>query len=157
MDKIYDKIPGLGTGRGSFQVGIRSRLYRAPDHLLIIQSSGFTEDYKRIFFRDIRYVEVRKTQAQLINAIVSAVLTVLIGLLYFATVPWGLVIVFCFPFAIWFLANIVWGPTVECCISTNVQTLKLSTPRRRKKVPVLINFLREQTAAFQPVETTQPA
>lgn len=58
------------------------------------------------------------------------------------------------PFLVWFIINLVLGPTVECYISTNVQTLKLPAPRRRKKVTALINFLREQTAAFSPVETT---
>jgi hypothetical protein len=157
MATTYDKIPGLGSGRGGLQFAVRSRMYRGLDHLLVVQSTGYTEDYRRIFYRDIRYVEVRKSQGQLIHGIISAVLTLLVALTYFMTVPWGLVIVFCFPFVIWFLANIVWGPTVECYVSTNVQTLRIPTPRRRKKVTVLIDFLREQTAAFEPVETTQPA
>ena len=56
------------------------------------------------------------------------------------------------PFYRWFLVDLVHGPDCQCYISTNVQTLKIPTPRRRKKVDMLIDFLREQTAAFQPVE-----
>jgi hypothetical protein len=156
MAKIYQKIPGIGTGRGSFQIASRSRVYTAPDHLLIVQSTGYTEEYKRIFFRDIRYIDVRKTNGQIWLAAISGVLTLLFFLLYFAHVPGGLVAVFCFPFAIWFLANFLRGPTCECYISTNVQTLKLPAPRRVKKVATLIEFLRAQTAAFDSVDAPQP-
>jgi hypothetical protein len=158
MEKIYEKIPGLGTGRGGLQLAMRSRMYRGPDHLLIVQSTGYTEEYKRVFFRDIRYVEVRETQGQLVSTIVSGVLTSGLAFLYFAhEIPIIGIILICAPFAVWFILNLVWGPTVVCHISTNVQTLKLPTPRRRKQVGVLIDFLREQTAAFEPIENAQPS
>jgi hypothetical protein len=158
MAKTYEKIPGLGSGRGGLQVAVRSRMYRGPDHLLIVQSTGYTEEYKRIFYRDIRYVEVRPTQGQVIGGVISGLLTALLALLYFVpSMPVVAVILICSPFLVWFIINLVRGPTVECFISTNVQTLKMPTPRRRKKVDALINFLREQTAAFEPVATTPQA
>jgi uncharacterized integral membrane protein len=156
MAKIYEKIPGLGSGRGSFQVATRSRMYRGPDHLLIVQSTGYTEEYKRIFFRDIRYVEVRKTQAQLFTGIVAALVTLLLALLLLFNVPKIAVALFCLPFLTWFIVNLALGPTCECYIATNVQTLKIPTPRRMRKVTMLIGFLRAQTAAIESVETPQP-
>jgi hypothetical protein len=156
MAKIYEIIPGLGTGRGNLQIAVRSRIYRGPDHLLILQSTGYTEEYKRIFYRDIRYVEIRKTQAQIWHAVISGVFLLLVFLLYFVHVPGGLVAVFCFPFFIWFLANLLRGPTCDCFVSTNVQTLKIPAPGRMKKVPIIINFLRTRTAAFDSIETSQP-
>jgi hypothetical protein len=157
MAKIYQKIPGLGSGRGSFQVAMRSRMYRGSDHLLIVQSTGYTEDYKRIFYRDIRYVEVRKTQTQVVIGIVSALITLLLAMLLFFNVPAIAVVLFCAPFFIWFTVNLSLGPTCECYVATNVQTLKIPAPRRLRKVTVLITFLRAQTAAFDSAETPQPA
>jgi hypothetical protein len=148
MAKVYDKIPGLGSGRGGLQVAMRTRLYRGPDHLLIVQSTGYTEEYKRVFFRDIRYVEVRHTNGQTVQAIVLMVIAMLISLLYFATVPVVAVVLLASPFVIWFVLNLVWGPTCACFVSTNVQTLQLPTPRRLKKVAQFVAFLREQTATF---------
>jgi hypothetical protein len=156
MAKIYQKIPGIGTGRGSFQIASRSRLFAAPDHLLVVLNTGYTEEYKRIFFRDIRSVDVRKTNGQVINAIVSAVLTLLMALFYFVSLPILVVALFCAPFLAWFIVNLLRGPTCECFISTNVQTLKLPAPRRAKKVATLIAFLRAQTAAFTSVDAPQP-
>jgi hypothetical protein len=156
MAKIYQKIRGIGTGRGSFQIASRSRVYTARDHLLVMQSTGYTEEYKRIFFRDVRSVEVRHTNGQFWNGLISAIITLLLSLTYFVYVPRGLVAVFCFPFAVWFLANLLRGPTCECYINTNVQTLKLPAPRRVKKVAMLIEFLRAQTAAFDSADAPQP-
>jgi len=153
---IYKKIPGVGTGRGGFQIASRSRLYQAPDHLLILQSTGYTEEYKRLFFRDIRAVEVRDSQGQIWRAVVSAVITVLLALTYFVYVPWGLVVVFCFPFVIWFIANLVWGPMCVCYISTNIQTLKIPAPQRRKKLDAFIQFLNGRIATSDSVGTPQP-
>jgi len=156
MAKNYRKIPGVGTGRGSLQIAARSRLFTAKDHLLIVQSTGYTEEYKRVFFRDIRYIDVRKTKGQARIAVVTAILTLLLALLYFAKLPVILVALFCSPFVAWFIVNLFRGPTCECYISTNVQTLKLPAPRRMNKIATLINFLRAQTAAFDSVDTPQP-
>jgi uncharacterized integral membrane protein len=136
---------------------MRSRMYRGTDHLLVVQSTGYTEDYKRIFYRDIRYVEVRRTQTQLFTGLVAALVPLLLAMLLLFNVPKVAVVLFCSPFLIWFLVNLALGPTCECYIATNVQALKIPTPRRVRKVPVLIAFLRAQTAAFDSAETPQPA
>jgi hypothetical protein len=157
MAKIYEKIPGLGTGRGGLQIAVRARLYHGPDHLLIVQGTGYTEEYKRVFYRDIRYVEVRHTNGQTAQAIISMVIGLLLGLLFLTPTPGWLIAIFCSPFALWFVINLILGSTCECFISTNVQTLKVPAPRRLKKVVVLIEFLRAQTAAFASPETPQAA
>ena len=151
MAKTYKKIPGVGTGVSSFQAAARSRIFTASDHLLIMQSTFFTEEYKRIFFRDIRYVEIRPTTAQVWMAVVSGILTVLIGLLYFLYLPVVAVVIFSSPFVVWFVLNLILGPTCKCYIGTKVQTLELPAPKRVKKVATLIAFLRAQTVGSNPV------
>ena len=84
MDKIYGKHSGLRHGARQLLARLRfAPDIAAPDHMLIVQSTGFTEEYKRIFYRDIRYVEVRKSQRQLWIAVSFRVLTTLDGLFCF--------------------------------------------------------------------------
>ncbi len=155
MNLEYRKIDGLGVGRGSFQVGQRSRLYQGSDHLLVVRSTGYTEDYSRVSYQNIRYVVIRRTHGRERQAMLSGLLLVLIGLLYFAHLPWGLVVVFDFPFFIWFIANLVWGETCRTYVNTDIQTLELPVPRRVRKIPILIQFLTEKMNVAPPpvVET----
>lgn len=157
MAQTYQPIPGLGTGRNFLQVALRSRIFRGADHMLIMQSTGYTEEYKRIFYRDIRYVEIRKSRRQLWIGVISGGMTLFFLLLYAMKVPGGVAITLGLPFLIVFLVNLFKGPTCECYISTSVQTLKIPTPRRMNKVDTLVAFLRAQTAAFTPSEAPQPA
>ncbi|MEI9999184.1 MAG: hypothetical protein WDO13_08420 [Verrucomicrobiota bacterium] len=157
-EKIYTKIPGLGSGRGKLRVALRSRLFRAADHLLIVQSTGYTEDYKRIFFRDIRAVEVRRTQGQIWQAAIALGALLVFGLLNVTVgLPVVLALLFGAPFLVWLLVNIARGPSCDCYVVTNVQTLLVPTPGRINQVPVFVAFLRENVALLEPQEPPTPA
>lgn len=147
MKSPYHGIKGLGTGAGKLQVGVRSRLYEGPDHLLVVQSTGYTEDYKRVAYQNIRYVIIRRTFSQQRQAMISAGLFLLISLLYLTPVPWPAVLTFSASFAIWFVVNIVKGPGCLAYVNTDIQTVELPVPRRVNKVPVFIEFLRSKTAS----------
>lgn len=158
MASEYSKIPGIGTGRGSFQVALRARLYQGPDHLLIVYSTGYTEEYKRIFYRDIRYVEVKKSDRAIWYGLISGSAMLLLILCALAnpgaTIP---ILIFGIPFLIWFVINLLLGSGCVCRINTNVQTLELPAPRRKRKVAFLIDFLRSKTEAVNTSTTEQPA
>jgi uncharacterized integral membrane protein len=157
MAKVYKKIPGMGSGRGRAQPAMRSRIYSGPDHLLVVQSTGYTEEYKRIFYRDIRYVEVRRNRAQLWQAIFSgSLMGFLLLILILVRTQMVVFAVLSFPLFIWFMINLFRGSTCDCYISTSVQTLLLPAPSRKNKVPKLIQFLRTQTEAIEPVAPEQP-
>jgi hypothetical protein len=145
MSNTYQAIKGLGTGAGKLQVGLRSRLYQSPEHLLIVQSTGYTEDYKRVSYENIRYVVIRHTLSQQRQAMVSGGLFLLVSLLYLSAMPWIAVLVFSSPFAIWFIINVALG--AGCCtyVNTDIQTVELPVPRRLKKVPILVDFLHAKT------------
>jgi hypothetical protein len=147
MSNPYKAIKGLGTGRGKLQVGLRSRLYQGPDHLLLLQSTGYTEDYKRVAYENIRYVVVRRTHGQERQAMISGGLFLLISLLYLTSMPWFGVLLCSSPFAIWFVVNIFLGTACATYVNTDIQTLELPVPRRLSKVPVFIDFLRSKTAS----------
>jgi hypothetical protein len=152
MSNPYKAIKGLGTGRGKMQIAMRSRLYQAPDHLLLLQSNGFSEEYKRVAYENIRYVIVRHNYSMERTAMISGGLF-LLSLLLLLAWSWHVVLFFCTPFAVWFILNLAWGKGCIASINTDIQTLELPVPRRVKKVPALIEFLRSKTA----VETAPAA
>ena len=52
----YQKLPGRGVGFTGY-----SRLFVGPDHLLLVWSTGYSEHYRRFFFRDIQAFLVART------------------------------------------------------------------------------------------------
>jgi hypothetical protein len=156
MAKTYNPIPKIGTGKFGFEVGMRNRLYQGPDHLLIVQSTGYTEEYKRIAYPDIRYLMVMETYGQTRQGMVSGAIILLILFCHFLGLPWLVVGVISTPFLFWFVANIMLGPSCRCYLNTHVQTVQLPAPRRMKKVPVLRAFLQSQIPSSPPAGAEQP-
>lgn len=146
MARTYLPIPGVGTGRFSLQLAVRNRMYQGPDHLLVVQSTGYTEEYKRIFYRNIRYVDVRASRRHIWQGVIFGSVILVLGLLLFV-LPMVLGLIFLAPFVIVFLVNLARGPACDCYVTTGVQTLRLPTPRRRDKVAAFIAFIREKAEA----------
>ena len=143
----YKKLPGRGA---NFVEHVS--LYMAPDHLLYVSGTGFSETYRRFYFRDIHAVTVRKT---------------LTGLML--NVLWGTLLFFCLVGAIstggawgwigWgtasgiFLAllllNIFRGPTCDCEIHTAVQSRRLYSVNRLRRAARFLTVLRPLLLAAQ--------
>lgn len=73
-EKEYKKIPGRGFKRGTWVsvIGIRARLWRGKDHILSVINQGYSEEYKRFYYKDIQAFTIRKTKYSLIiNIIIS--------------------------------------------------------------------------------------
>lgn len=149
MNKDYTPIPGLGTGRGSIQIGMRKRLYQGSDHLLLIQSTGYAEDYRRVFYRDIRYVLARENFRYFWFNVIFGLLTLGFLALYFTELPQPAIIVWSVIFGICLIVNLAKGSSCDCYVITNVQTLVVPTPQRMKKVPVLIEFLKTKAPSLE--------
>src|SRR5687768_16639659 len=56
--KDYKRIGGRGTRRRQFFT--RNTLWVGSDHLLQVEHTGYTEEYKRFYFRDIQAITVQK-------------------------------------------------------------------------------------------------
>ena len=159
--RLYRRLPGRGASLAHY-----IRLYQAPDHLLQVSSTGYSELYKRFYFRDIQAITIRKTGWA--NA-----WTLFFGLLFFGffllgfdlgragrTVLWSIAGFFMACMAVhWML-----GPTCVCHIRTAVQTEKLPTLRRVKAARKTINrikpFIAEaqgQLSAEELMQRMQPA
>ena len=55
--KPYTRLPGRGG-----MIFLTSRLWQGRDHLLLVHSSGVTENYQRFYFRDIQAIVVQRTR-----------------------------------------------------------------------------------------------
>ncbi|HZR47537.1 MAG TPA: hypothetical protein VFA47_12570, partial [Candidatus Manganitrophaceae bacterium] len=62
-EKEYRRLPGRGIKRGGFLAltAIRATLWEGKDHLLCLYRTGYTEEYKRFYYRDIQAFITRKT------------------------------------------------------------------------------------------------
>ena len=57
--------------KSGFQVATsnRSSLWLGKDHLLCVETTGYTETYKRFFFRDIQVLTLRRTYRRLLLSV----------------------------------------------------------------------------------------
>jgi len=120
----------------------RSSLWVGRDHLLQIDTTGYTETYKRFYFRDIQALVLCKTDTWLFHAVVFAALASLFGLIAFfggnpiAAWIFGSV---AGVFALCLLFDLVAGPTSRSYLRTAVQ----------KEMLVSLNRLRRTRRVFE--------
>lgn len=155
----YTRLSGSGTGLAS-----RSKLWLGTGHLLAITSTGYWENYRRFYFRDIQAFVIRPNNRGRIANIVFAVLASLpllsalvlaIGYNpdYELALFWGIIAgIFLACLAI----NTFRGPTCRVHVKTAVQMEELPSLRRLKRVNELLNFLQplitEAQGEFPPPE-----
>jgi len=114
---------------------VRSSLWLGKDHLLRIDTTGYTENYKRFYFRDIQAIIMRKTdRGKILNlalVAVSAIFTLFAGLASSIEARWilgSISALFLLPL----ILNVAAGATSVCHLRTAVQTEELPLTRLRK-------------------------
>ena len=147
--KEYRKLPGRGTRfEGSRLIaGVRKSctMWLAADHLLLIFSAHFCQEFKRFYLRDIQALTVRKTDVARHWTIVLGVLAGLFALIALAVkdpigswILWG-----CFAFwGVLALINAVRGPSCIVEIKTAAQTEELSSLKRLRNARKTLSILR---------------
>jgi hypothetical protein len=143
-------------------------LWLGTDHLLSIDSTGYTENYKRFYFRDIQAITIEKTRTwQIWNFIWGTSIFISVALAV-ATKPagppsgWsadGMVGLFVcggisLLLLIFFLINLLLGATCKCYLRTAVQIEELSSLRRIRKTSQILEKIRPLIAAAQGGELT---
>ena len=130
----------------------RSSLWLGKDHLLCVDSTGYAENYKRFYFRDIQAITIRKTEGCKVRLIVYGGLTVFFGMLAAiyrqAVTTW----LFGLPaalFALLFAINLFAGPTSACLLQTAVQTEELPSLNRLRRARKVLERLRTLITAAQ--------
>jgi hypothetical protein len=126
-EKIYRRLPGRGTNFYQY-----FRLYQGQDHLLLVISSGYYENYKRFFYRDIQSITLEKTGVRdLWTAVWAFLFFVFATFTVFNSGPEAVVLgVMAAVFMGLLLGNLALGPTCKCHIKTAVQTEHLPNFRR---------------------------
>ena len=154
--KDYHRLPGRGLrkqGFLSFSVaGSRARLWLGKDHLLMVESQFYREDYRRFYFRDIQAFVLRRTNQGRFISITLAVLVLLFGSISVGSAggvePYFFWIVTA-GFALFLLWNTLLGPTCECHLRTAVQMEELPSLRRLRRARRVLDRLRPLIIAAQ--------
>jgi hypothetical protein len=123
----------------------RSSLWLGKDHLLVIDTSGYTEAYKRFHFRDIQALVLCRTDTWLYHAVILAAFGSLFGLI--AIVGGNPVVAWIFGslaalFGILVVVDLLLGPSSKCYIRTAVQTEQLAPLARLRRAQKVLATLR---------------
>ena len=130
----------------------KTSLWLGKDHLLQIDSSGYSESYKRFYFRDIQALVMCKTQVWLYQAIVLAAFACFFGLL--PLLGGGPVLAWVFGSiaavsGLCLVVHLAPGASAKCCLRTAVQTEALPSLGRFRRAQKVFETLRPLIAAAQ--------
>ena len=144
--------------KGRWTVGFTTRdsLWLGKDHLLSINSTWFTEEYKRFYFRDIQAIVIRKTRRrEFWTMILSLLLLPCAGLaiqqfsktgLSADLLPWGIMTgIVALPLVL----NNLLGPACTCYVRTAVQVEQLASMNRVRRAHRILERIRPLIAAAQ--------
>jgi hypothetical protein len=132
----------------------RSTLLLGEDHLLKVESTIFSEDYKRFFFRDIQSITIKTNRRRMVwNSVLAVLLAVFLleGLLGTATwTAWAITMMVMASLTAWLLlTNNVFGTTCDVLIQTAVQNDVLTPLSRVKRANKALERLRPLIAQAQ--------
>lgn len=167
QDTTYRKLPGQGyrtTGSPALRIalffvigffvlllrGKKVRLWLGDDHLLVVDSDGYTEDYKRFYLKDIQGITIRRTvEGKFINFVL--VLPTILFLVLAASnrdMAPGLFFVAA-VFGFFLIINVVRGATCEAQLFTAIQSEKLVSLNRLKTAQKVLHTLEPLIMAAQ--------
>jgi len=133
----------------------RSSLWLGDDHLLLVDRNGFTETYKRFYFRDIQAFIIRATKTRKVwNWILGtiAVLILLFGLFASGGDKAGVIVTLVIAATICGIPlffNNLFGTTCACQIRTAVQTEEMPSLCRLPQTRKVFDKIRPLIAAAQ--------
>lgn len=148
--KPYRRLPG--RGRQTFGA---STLWEADDHLLLVTSTGFSESYRRFFYRDIGAIVVTRTRGMIIQLLIFGVIALLfaVGALAawqaLALVLW----ILAGAFALVSVITLLLGPTCKCSLRTPVQTHPLPSITRLRTARKVLARITPRIEAAQAILT----
>ena len=130
-----------------------SSLWLGKDHLLVVESNGYTERYRRFYFKDIQALIICKTKTGLIRAIILGALGLFFGLLAVALRDEPVALYFMGGMALLLVvsavADALYGPTALCSLRTAVQTEELPSLKRIRRAREVLEVLKPLLTAAQ--------
>ena len=162
-EKEYQRLtPARSRSEYAVAFTSRSSLWLGKDHLLCIDSSGYTETYKRFYFRDIQTVIIVISKRRVVWNWVLGPLTAIFLVLLLGSLPYtgstgsnsnlGEIVFFAFLgfiFALPLLINNILGPSCVCHLRTAVQIEELPPLNRLRRARKALNRLRPFMVAAQ--------
>jgi hypothetical protein len=152
---IYERLTRPATSVGSYRT-----LWFARDHLLLVSSSGYSEEYQRIQFSDIKGFFVIPSERRLYWNLPWFILALFSGVflsntLYSGRRPIfsGTILALSLIFILW---NTLLGPSCIAYVVTGVQTAQLPSLVRRRKTRKVLARLQPLIAALQSDMTAPP-
>lgn len=153
-EKEYKRLPGrkvmpLGFGRMTLWLG--------KDHLLFVNNRGYSEDYKRFYYRDIQGVLIQRTgRWKIVNVVLGSIagfFALIFGLGWRlkdwdvgALIAGGILIGL---FLVLLLINVVQGPTCVAYLRTAVHLQPLPSLHRVRTAMKALRLLRPHVEAAQ--------
>ena len=162
-EKEYQRLT-RARSRSAFAVAFISRscLWLGKDHLLCVDTSGYTETYKRFYFRDIQTVILMASNRRAIWNWVLGPPTAIFLVLLLGSLPYtgstgsssnlGEIVCFAFlasVFAVALLINSFLGPSCICHLRTAVQMEELPSLSRLRRARKVLNRIRPFLVAAQ--------
>jgi len=141
----------------------RSSLWLGDDHILFVENSGFTETYKRFYFRDIQTIGLQQTKRGRIWNIILGIFTAIFLAIIITMLPksspahwsgdtiaggvalgsiWAL-------FVLILMLNVFAGPTCKSFIRTAVQTEEIPSFCRLRQTRKVLAKIRPLIVAAQ--------
>jgi len=152
MTSIYTKLtPAHRTIAG------HTRLWLAPDHILLLISSRFAEDYKRFAFSDIQSIVVTELPSRLVPQIIMILAALAWMSLWFAVdIPFfkRTFLVTGALALLWSIIDIARGQRCRCFLRTRVSTELLAPVSRMN---IARNFLRTVRPLIETVQGVLPS
>jgi hypothetical protein len=149
----YTRLSGSGHRPGvGASIFSRCRLYLGHDHVLSLETKGFTESYRRLYFADIQAIVTIKTRKwNQLNIILPLITCLLFILAMLAGAGPGRISLAAVGavFLAACLQNLLRGPTCNCYIMTAVQKEQLPSLGRIRTANKVITMLSRSIEAFQ--------
>ena len=125
---------------------ITCRLWLGDDHLFQVESAGgYSETYKRFYFRDIQAIYLRKTNSwQTVNFVLGTVTGLfLLWTLSVKNIPGVVTLgIITGVFGFFLLLNLLHGSTCECHLQSAVHLEELPSLRRRRNAEKVLSRLK---------------
>ncbi|MCE1225855.1 MAG: hypothetical protein LWW87_05115 [Geobacteraceae bacterium] len=154
MNRPTQPVTYRRLARGTIAMIMRCSLWLGDDHLLSVKSTGYTEEYVRIYLKDLKGIIAQRTKTWMLLNILLGIVVGLCGIGILNTndiFSPGTIAFFIFgaPFLIVFLVNLFKGPTCKTNLLTPLGLVDIPALQRARKVARLIQELRPLIASHQ--------
>ncbi len=149
------KAPSLYTRltRSPVNLGVYRSLWLGPDHILQVESTGYTESYQRFGFSDIQAFFIAGSNRRTWWNVIWGIWILITGIFFLAAITSHEVPAVSSVFLAIGIGFVVWnnalGKSCRVYVVTKVQTVQLGALARRRKAQRILGRLQPMIEAAQ--------